>query len=58
VRDTIQDLLFFINGGVFSLSILYGSILLFVCATISVSSLLASGIVARIVQSKRDKAND
>jgi len=58
VRDTVQDLLFFINGGIFSLSILYGSILLFVCATISVSSLLASGIVARIVQSKWDKAND
>jgi len=58
VRDTIQDLLFFINGGVFSLSILYGSIVLFVYATISVSSLLVSGIVARIVQSKREKAND
>jgi hypothetical protein len=58
VRDTIQDLLFFINGGVFSLSILYGSIAVFVCATVSVSTLLVSGIVARIVQSKRDKAND
>ena len=58
VRDTVQDLLFFINGGVFSLSILYGGIVLFICATISVSSLLVSGIGARIVQSKRDKAND
>jgi len=58
VRDTIQDLLFFINGSAFSLSILYGSIILFVCATASVSTLLVSGIVARIVQSKRDKAND
>jgi hypothetical protein len=58
VRDTVQDLLFFINGGVFSLSILYGSIAVFVCATVSVSTLLVSGIVARIVQSKRDKAND
>jgi hypothetical protein len=58
VRDTIQDLLFFINGGAFSLSILYGSIAVFVCATVSVSTLLVSGIVARIVQSKRDKAND
>jgi hypothetical protein len=58
VRDTIQDLLFFISGGVFSLSILYGSIAVFVCATVSVSTLLVSGIVARIVQSKRDKAND
>jgi hypothetical protein len=58
VRDTIQDLLFFISGGTFSLSILYGSIILFVCATVSVSTLLVSGIVARIVQSKRDKAND
>jgi hypothetical protein len=58
VRDTIQDLLFFISGGTFSLSILYGSIAVFVCATASVSTLLISGIVARIVQSKRDKAND
>jgi hypothetical protein len=58
VRDTIQDLLFFISGGTFSLSILYGSIAVFVCATVSVSTLLVSGIVARIVQSKRDKAND
>lgn len=58
VRDTIQDLLFFISGGTFSLSILYGSIILFVCATASVSTLLVSGIVSRIVQSKRDKAND
>jgi len=58
VRDTIQDLLFFISGGTFSLSILYGSIILFVCATVSVSTLLVLGIVARIVQSKRDKAND
>jgi hypothetical protein len=58
VRDTIQDLLFFINGGAFSLSILYGSIAVFVYATVSVSTLLISGIVARIVQSKRDKAND
>lgn len=57
VRDTIQDLLFFMIGGIFSLSILYGNILLFVCATISASSLLVSGIVARIVKSKREKAN-
>jgi len=58
VRDTIQDLLFFINGGVFSLSILYGSTTLFIGATASVSIVLVEGIVSRIVQSKRDKAND
>jgi hypothetical protein len=58
VRDTVQDLLFFINGGVFSLSILYGSIALLLAVTAAISTLLVSGIVARIVQFKREKAND
>jgi hypothetical protein len=58
VRDTVQDLLFFIVGGFFSVSILYSSIALLLAVTVVISALLVSGIVARIVQSKRDKAND
>lgn len=57
VRDTVQDLLFFIVGGFFSLSILYSSIALLLAVTVVISALLVSGIVARIVQSKRKKAN-
>lgn len=58
VRDTVQDLLFFIVGGFFSLSILYSSIALLLAVTVVISALLVSGIVARIVQSKREKANE
>jgi hypothetical protein len=58
VRDTVQDLLFFIVGGFFSVSILYSSIALLLAVTVVISALLVSGIVARIVQSKREKAND
>lgn len=57
VRDTVQDLLFFIVGGFFSLSILYSSIALLLAVTVVISALLVSGIVARIVQSKREKLN-
>lgn len=57
VRDTVQDLLFFIVGGFFSLSILYSSIALLLAVTVVISALLVSGIVARIVQSKREKTN-
>lgn len=58
VRDTLQDLSFFIVGGFFSVSILHSSIVLLLAVTVVISALLVSGIVARIVESKREKANE
>lgn len=57
VRDTIQDLLFFMIGGIFSLSISINSLILFAVASSVTWTLLVLGIVGRIVQSKRRLTN-